>query len=99
MAPAYQAAATAYSHDFLSALSASGLMRGQHGGFLSACMVHCDAGDGAWTSTLATPAVAGSGPSRSVSAAFSLWLNGSAAGDLAWWVDTSMYPNQTATCK
>ena len=71
----------------------------QHGGFLSACMVHCDAGDGAWTGTLAPPLVPGSGPSRSVSAAFELWRTNAVAGAHAWWVDTSATPNMTATCR
>ena len=98
MSASSKAAAIAYARDFDAALAASGFSSmPQHGGWVSSCLVHCDAGDAAWVHTLAPPR-AGSGPSLSPGAAFAAWLvGGPAAGD-GWWSDRSRTPNMTATC-
>ena len=52
-----------------------------HGGWVSSCYVHCDAGDAAWNSTLAPPmaGTGNNGPSATPSEAFAMWLNATAA--------------------
>ena len=75
----------AYAADFDAALTASGVASApQHGGWATACLVHCDAGDAAWSSTLAPPR-GGAGPPLTPSAAFDEWY----AGRGSWWYDTS----------
>jgi hypothetical protein len=77
-----RAVAVDYSHNFSRALTDTGVYFSAvpHGGWISSCLVHCDAGDAAWTSTLA-PRMAGTGdgPAVTPSAAFAEWLNASAA--------------------
>ena len=98
MSPASRLAAVAYAHDFDGALAASGFAAApQHGGWVSSCLVHCDAGDDAWSHTLAPPRM-GSGPPLSPGAAFAAWLVGGAPAGDGWWVDQSATPNMTATC-
>lgn len=49
MSPSSQAASQAYSGDFMSVLNVSGMPTSPvHGGFITACLVHCNAGDAAW---------------------------------------------------
>jgi hypothetical protein len=98
MAASTRAAASAYATDFDAALAASGFAAApQHGGWVSSCLVHCDAGDGAWSHTLAQPR-SGSGPALTPSAAFEAWRAGGAGAGDGWWSDRSATPNMTATC-
>ena len=98
MAASSRAAAVAYASDFDAALAASGFASApQHGGWVSSCLVHCDAGDGAWSHTLAQPR-SGSGPALTPSAAFEAWRAGGAGAGDGWWSDRSATPNMTATC-
>jgi hypothetical protein len=94
MSPSSRAAAIAYAAAFDASLAASPFStRPQHGGWVSTCLVHCDAGDAAWSSTLAPPR-SGSGPALTPAAAFDAWLRGSGS----WWADTNPTPNITKNC-
>ena len=98
MSATSQAAALTYSGDFNLALEASGFAANtRHGGFVTSCLVHCDAGDSAWIQTLAQPR-SGSGNATTPSLAFAAWLGGVAVGVDAWWVDQSRLPNETKLC-
>lgn len=91
MLPAHRTIAIAYAGDFDASLAASPFFTApQHGGWISTCLVHCDAGDSAWWTTLAPPR-AGGGPPLTPAGAFDAWLNGKGS----WWADTNPTPNIT----
>ena len=93
MPPSSQVAARAYSEDFDAALAVSGFRtRPQHGGFLVSCIVHCNAGDAAWTTT----AAAGAGGNVTINLAYDAWLRG--AQGAAWWDDACDLPTCNPTC-
>ena len=94
---AERAAAVAFSHNFSASLTATGVFWSgvPHGGWLSSCWVHCDAGDAAWTRSLAPPAPGVPGAAQSPSQAFAQWLAGSAQ---VWYVDTADAPDVNPTC-
>jgi hypothetical protein len=94
MSPAHQGIAVAYSQSFDASLWASPFFSApQHGGWVSTCLVHCDAGDAAWWSTLAPPR-GGGGQPLTPAAAFDAWLTGKGS----WWVDENPTPNVTKNC-
>ena len=98
MQPSSRAAAVAYAADFDAALAVSGFASApQHGGWVTSCLVHCDAGDAAWSHTLAPPRE-GNGAPLSPSAAFAAWSAGGAGAGNGWWSDRSATPNLTLTC-
>jgi hypothetical protein len=100
MAPSSRAAASAYSQDFDASLAASPFFSSStvgHGGWVSSCLVHCDAGDGAWSHTLAAPRV-GNGAPLTPSQAFEAWYYSSGEVGDGWWSDRSITPNMTTTC-
>ena len=97
MSPSSRTAAIAYAKDFDTALIVSGFSSApQHGGWITSCLVHCDAGDASWIHTLAQPRT-GNGNSLTPTAAFTAWYTGVNAGD-GWWSDRSATPNLTLTC-
>lgn len=95
MLPAHKAVAIAYAASFDATLAASSFSSApQHGGWVTTCLVHCDAGDAAWWTTLAPPRGGGGGPPLTPAQAFDAWLNGKGA----WWADVNPTPNITKNC-
>ena len=95
-----KASALDFGEDFSTALAATGALWSgppKHGGFITACQAHCDAGDGAWTSTYLPPAPGGLGPALTPSQAFTLWLAGNAS--TPWWFDLTEAPDMNPTCQ
>ena len=95
-----RASAIQYSHDFAATLTATGALWSsspRHGGFITACQSHCDAGTGAWTSTYLPPAPGGAGPALTPSLAFAAWLSGNVS--TPWWFALDDIPDVNPTCQ
>ena len=98
MLPSSQVAAQAYSVDFNNALNASGFQSlSQHGGFITSCKVHCDAGDAAWWTTQA-PGDKGLGSNTTLALAFDAWLTGKTQGSQSWYLDLCAIPPCNPVC-
>lgn len=88
------AAAEAYRADFMAALAPL-LSAPRNGGFIDACLLHCQAGTSNWWETRVSPN--GGGAAVPPNAAFEAWYYGSPA-NASWWVDTCATPPCNPTC-
>jgi hypothetical protein len=87
------AAAEAYRASFMTALSPL-IANARNGGFIDACLLHCQAGTPNWWQTRVN--TSGSGLSAPPNEAFEAWYYGN--GTSAWWIDSCATPPCNPTC-
>lgn len=91
------ALAQRYASDFMAALAPLRASP-RNGGFIDACLLHCQSGTSNWNQTM-LPNAGGGGSSLSIALALQAWYNGnSSAGASSWWIDTCSTPPCNPTC-